>query len=381
MIRKGNKMKELKHYVYIYLDPRKPGKFEYFDQGIGISFDYEPFYIGEGKGNRIYQHLTESRDDNFENKIGNNKYKIRKIRKIWKHNLKPIIYKIFEFENEQDALNIERTLGFLIGRYNLNEGPLTNIIDCGGKTSRPTEECKARKKQKEMETKRKDPSIMKKAGIKCSETRMNDPEGRKESGRKLSERRRNESLEQKQKRKDNYKKTITENPSCRQRAVENTRKTKQNNPEIKIKEIESYKQTLKNDPSINIRRAEKCVKTRIINKTGFGKDHVLYIKLDYKFLLYLYFNKIPFPTMCKLYFDQIDNTITSNAFKKFYTILNFPKNTIAYNRNKETNRYLWFIEENKHKLQWYIDNYERLEEEYFERLYQEKYKEFLITNN
>jgi hypothetical protein len=29
------------------------------------------------------------------------------------------------------------------------------------------------------------------------------------------------------------------------------------------------------------------------------------------------------------------------------------------------NTYLKFVEENKHKMYWYIDNYERLEEEYY----------------
>ena len=40
---------------------------------------------------------------------------------------------------------------------------------------------------------------------------------------------------------------------------------------------------------------------------------------------------------------------------------------------------LSFIEENKHKINWYIENYERLEEEYFEKLQYERNKEF-FTN-
>lgn len=32
-------------YVYVYLDPRNPGKYNYDD----LSFDYEPIYIGKGK--------------------------------------------------------------------------------------------------------------------------------------------------------------------------------------------------------------------------------------------------------------------------------------------------------------------------------------------
>lgn len=45
---------ERKYYTYIYLDPRKPGKYEYtLKNEETIRFDYEPFYVGKGTGNRI----------------------------------------------------------------------------------------------------------------------------------------------------------------------------------------------------------------------------------------------------------------------------------------------------------------------------------------
>ena len=34
----------MNHYVYVYLDTRKPGKYVYED----LEFEYEPFYIGQG---------------------------------------------------------------------------------------------------------------------------------------------------------------------------------------------------------------------------------------------------------------------------------------------------------------------------------------------
>ena len=46
-------------YTYIYLDPRKPGKYEYGD----YLFSYEPFYVGKGKGNKHIglKHTSESK--------------------------------------------------------------------------------------------------------------------------------------------------------------------------------------------------------------------------------------------------------------------------------------------------------------------------------
>jgi len=38
------------HYVYIYLDTRKPGNFIYDD----MLFNFEPFYVGQGKNNRCW---------------------------------------------------------------------------------------------------------------------------------------------------------------------------------------------------------------------------------------------------------------------------------------------------------------------------------------
>ena len=54
--------KEDKYYVYIYLDPRKPGQFQY--SGLNMCFLYEPFYIGKGSDKQMYSHLKETEETN-----------------------------------------------------------------------------------------------------------------------------------------------------------------------------------------------------------------------------------------------------------------------------------------------------------------------------
>lgn len=100
-------------YVYAYLDPRKPGKFVYGN----FIFDFEPFYVGKGKYNRITEGLVNKRE---------NKFKIAKINKIKKSNLDVIYLKIYENLTEIDAFNYEMEIIKTIGRKSDN-GPLSNI--------------------------------------------------------------------------------------------------------------------------------------------------------------------------------------------------------------------------------------------------------------
>ncbi len=48
-----------KFYTYVYLDPRKPGKFVFGK----YEFEYEPFYVGKGSGRRckvFCQHIKHN---------------------------------------------------------------------------------------------------------------------------------------------------------------------------------------------------------------------------------------------------------------------------------------------------------------------------------
>jgi len=112
-------------YVYVYLDPRKPGEYEYGE----YKFDYEPFYVGKGKDKRAFTHLTKCKENiDFSNRI-------KEIQK--ETNNDPII--IFSNKNITDgaSLMIERKIVKSIGRLNKGNGPLYNKTDggngCSGK--------------------------------------------------------------------------------------------------------------------------------------------------------------------------------------------------------------------------------------------------------
>ena len=107
----------MNHYVYVYLDTRKPGKYIYDD----LEFDYEPFYIGQGQKNRCYSGL----------KYGGSPYKRHKIDKIFEDGFNPIVIKLYEKLEYESALSLEIEIISKIGRCNLKNGPLVNLTDGG----------------------------------------------------------------------------------------------------------------------------------------------------------------------------------------------------------------------------------------------------------
>jgi hypothetical protein len=83
------------YYVYVYIDPR----------------NYEEFYYGKGKGSRKEAHLSD----------GSDSQKAKRIADIHKEGLAPIIRVIARDLSEHDALLVEKTLLWKLGRG------LTNI--------------------------------------------------------------------------------------------------------------------------------------------------------------------------------------------------------------------------------------------------------------
>lgn len=109
------------YYIYSISDPRK----QYNRSHLGINFEYEPFYIGKGTGNRPLHHLREAKDETVNNP------KVTKIRKLWKLNLEPIITEIIYFDNEKDAYDFEEKLIKDIGSNfcpDVKHGTLCNIV-------------------------------------------------------------------------------------------------------------------------------------------------------------------------------------------------------------------------------------------------------------
>jgi hypothetical protein len=116
--------KQNQYYVYVYLDPRKSGTFTYGH----YQFDYEPFYVGKGKDERLYDHFTI-----YGLKTDNNKHKVNKILKIKRDSdIWPIVIKYKDnILVEQKAFDLEIDMITKIGRADLHKGPLTNLTDGG----------------------------------------------------------------------------------------------------------------------------------------------------------------------------------------------------------------------------------------------------------
>lgn len=127
------------HYTYVILDPTKPDKYQY--PGLKMCFLFEPFYVGKGQDDRIFEHIRDAKRKN-----GKNKRKRKRIKEI----LSVVSEEVFrtfhikykEHVSEPIAMKLETKIITNVGRIiENNKGPLTNIMIKGWKM--PSEIAKA----------------------------------------------------------------------------------------------------------------------------------------------------------------------------------------------------------------------------------------------
>lgn len=112
----------LKTKVYAFLDPRKPGKYEYVFKGGVYRPKFEPFYIGSSKYDHLYRHLCGTRT---------NRFMIKKINKIRKEGYDPIVTILKCYNQRHKALKLESALILSIGRADIETGTLLNLTNGG----------------------------------------------------------------------------------------------------------------------------------------------------------------------------------------------------------------------------------------------------------
>ena len=115
-------------FIYVYLDPRRPGEYKYGD----YKFDHEPFYVGVSSGRTIHdrkvRHLQYAKNDKD---ITNNNYKKNIIKAILFDKLEPIILKYMDGLSLSEAFLKEKDMIKIIGNRYDESGPLVNISKGG----------------------------------------------------------------------------------------------------------------------------------------------------------------------------------------------------------------------------------------------------------
>lgn len=398
-------LEDRRFYCYIYLNPLKSGTFIYNE----FCFAYEPFYVGKGKGNRIYAHLEEAKTYLNTGNLNNvrNLHKIHTIIKIWKEiGIDPIIVKIRKNLTSFESGELEKYLISIIGRSDIKTGCLTNLTSGGDGVTNRSKESLEISTSKFKETIKNNPEIVANISYKRSITLKNNPEIQ---------------LKATIKRKN----TIESNPDITKNANKKRKETELNNPDIQIRRSASYQNTIQQNPDIIINREQKKKKlfekeperlinrgrkvfeghkkrtkqqkqdtvdkflnflnsnpnkkmqmskkskeSRIRNRSACGINNSSYKAIDISIFLNLYFDNLSISEICMRYFEKLNIEISGSSVKRILDVLSFPRKGVSLKSREKHNK---FISENKHKKQWYIDNYKRLEEEYFDRKFKEKH--------
>lgn len=108
-------------YIYVYLDPNKPGNYIFQD----YKFSYEPFYIGKGNKNRAYHHYRQVLRHGYEN--DSNPKRQKRIWDIISEGTIPIILILqSDIIDEKTAYQLESKIIYIIGMESKIRGPLLN---------------------------------------------------------------------------------------------------------------------------------------------------------------------------------------------------------------------------------------------------------------
>jgi hypothetical protein len=156
-----NLPEDKRFYVYVYLDPSKPGHYCYGD----VFFKYEPFYVGKGSGQRWADHLKQAAG--IKKKTVNN-HKINRIIKLQTKGTPPVVVRFASNLSSEQAGLVESVLIECIGRRDNNTGYLCNMTDGGDGCKELSKEARGRISQSLMG---KNPWNKGKTGIYSDETR------------------------------------------------------------------------------------------------------------------------------------------------------------------------------------------------------------------
>jgi len=204
---------------------------------------------------------------------------------------------------------------------------------------------------------------------KCMTEHYKDPKAREKTGN--ASKKAWESEESRKKSSDSHKQLFIDNPELRQ--VYSQANIDSWSEERRVE----WSAILKEDYETG-RRVQKFKgkdKTEVFSDDSLallslrssGRNNPRYIEIKHEFLIMLYFTNIHRDIIMEDYIIKFNEKITIGMYTRFLKALNFPTNCVSkYSSFKAREIYTNFIEENKHKIDWYIENYERLEEEYFE---------------
>jgi hypothetical protein len=116
----------LDFYVYMLLD-QTAGRYRVLD----VDLPGVPFYLGKGKGDRAFDHFREAKRKTRAKQ--GNFHKLSTINNLENKSANAIVYIFKDGLTDENALQLEKQLGDLIGYRMYNSGPLTNLIKTGTK--------------------------------------------------------------------------------------------------------------------------------------------------------------------------------------------------------------------------------------------------------